>query len=79
MSFYIGQGVTAGDEYRAKAAELRARARRESDAILRAELDNLALAFLRLAAQAQRNNQADIVYETPPPKAADFGSDEFEK
>lgn len=78
MSFYIGQGVTAGDEYRAKAAELRARARRESDANLRAELDNLALAFLRLAAQAERNNQADIVYETPPPKA-NFGSDEFEK
>jgi hypothetical protein len=69
--------VTAGDEYRAKAAELRARARRESDANLRAELDNLALAFLRLAAQAERNNLADIVYETPP--KADFGSDEVEK
>lgn len=70
--------MAAGDEYRAKAAELRTRARRESDANLRAELDNLALAFLRLAAQAQRNNQADIVYETPPPKV-ELGSDEFEK
>ena len=70
--------MTAGDKYRAKAAELRARARRETDANLRAELDNLAMAFLRLAAQAQRNNQADIVYETPAPKA-ELGSDEFEK
>jgi hypothetical protein len=58
--------MTAGDDYRAKAAELRARARREADPALRAELEGLAAGFTRLAIQADRNTQVDISYETPP-------------
>lgn len=52
--------------YRAKASELTARALVERDPAHRAELDALALSYLRLAEQAERNSQNDIVYETPP-------------
>jgi len=58
--------MTSGDHYRAKAAELRARSRREADPSLRAELEGLAAGFARLARQADLNSQADITYETPP-------------
>jgi hypothetical protein len=58
--------MTSGDEYRAKAAELRTRARRENDLSLRAELEGLAAGFARLAMQADRNSRTDIAYETPP-------------
>lgn len=57
--------MTAGDDYRTKAAELRALARREKDPDLRAELEGLAAGYVRLAMQADRNRQADIAYETP--------------
>ena len=63
--------MTAGDDYRTKAAELRARARRERDTNIRSDLDNLARAFVRLAEQADRNSQADISYETPAEKDED--------
>jgi len=63
--------MTAGDDYRTKAAELRARARRERDTNIRADLENLARAFLRLAEQADRNSQTDIFYETPGEKDED--------
>lgn len=59
--------MTTGDEYRVKAAELRARARRETDAAINGELLSLARAYLRLAEQADRNQRLDITYETPPP------------
>ena len=57
-----------GDAYRTKAAELHARARREANPALRAELESLALGYLRLAEQAERNSLTDISYETPPAK-----------
>jgi hypothetical protein len=61
--------MTSGDEYRKKAAELRAKARFESDPVLRPDLEALALSYVRLAEQADRNQQNDISYEPPPPKA----------
>jgi hypothetical protein len=58
--------MAAGDEYRVKAAEMNARARKERDPLIRAEHENLALAYLRLADQADKNAKIDLVYETPP-------------
>jgi len=65
--------VVAGDKYKycAKALELLARAEIESDPQMRAELENLAAAFLRLAEQAERNSQFDLTYELPSPKTDD--------
>ena len=57
------------DEYRVKAAELRAKASRERDPQLRTDLENLANAYLRLAEQAERNQRTDVSYETPPEKS----------
>lgn len=58
--------MPTGDEYRIKAAEMSDRARREANPVVRAEYDNLAMSYLRLADQADRNARSDIVYETPP-------------
>jgi hypothetical protein len=63
--------VVPGDKYCAKARELLARAETESDPQMRAELEKLAAAFLRLAEQAERNSQFDVTYEPPPPKVDD--------
>jgi hypothetical protein len=57
--------MTAGDEYRLKAAELCAKAEQEKNPESRAELENLAFAYLRLAAQAERNSLTDVFYEPP--------------
>ena len=57
--------MTTGDHYRVKVADLRARARRESDPQLRAEFETLAAGYLRLAQQADRNTRLDVSYETP--------------
>lgn len=59
-----------GDEYRLKAAEIDARARQETNPIVRTELDKLALAYLLLAEQADSNARTDLVYETPPERPA---------
>lgn len=56
------------NEYRAKAAELRAIASRESIPLLRDEFENLARAYLRLAEQAEQNEKTDVWYETPSSK-----------
>jgi hypothetical protein len=55
-----------GDSYRIKASDLKAEARQEPSATRRKELDTLAMAYLRLAEQAERNSHNNIVYETPP-------------
>jgi hypothetical protein len=60
--------VSQADEYRIKAAELRAKATREGDPLIQADFQNLALAYIRLALQADRNQQIDVSYETPSPK-----------
>jgi hypothetical protein len=57
--------MPAGDKYRVLAADIQARARKEPDRRTRAEFEYLSLAYLRLADQADRNAQSDIVYETP--------------
>jgi hypothetical protein len=59
-----------GDTYRIRASELNAEAHQESDTQRRAELEKLAMAYLRLADQAERNARNNVVYETPPPQPA---------
>src|SRR5215510_2239245 len=61
----IGGGMAAGDSYRVKALELLARADGESEQTSKAELENLAAAFLRLAEQAERNAALTIEFELP--------------
>jgi len=63
--------MASGDEYLIRAAELLAKAECETDPETRSELENLGLAFLRLAEQARRNSQTDVSYEPPPPKLDD--------
>jgi len=63
--------VTAGAGYRAKALELLGRADVETDLQMRAELENLAAAFLRLAEQAERNTKLTIEFVLPPEKEGD--------
>jgi hypothetical protein len=58
--------MTTGDQYRARAAELSAKAQAETARALRIEYENLALAYLRLADQADRNARTDVVYEPRP-------------
>jgi hypothetical protein len=58
--------MTRADEYRVKAEGMAALARTESDPFQKAEYERLSLAYLRLANQAHRNSQMDVVYETPP-------------
>jgi len=57
--------MTAGDAYRGKAVEFRAKAQVESDLKRKAEFEHLARAYQRLAEQAERNSRLDITYETP--------------
>jgi hypothetical protein len=61
--------MTPADEYRVKAGDLAAFARAESDPFQKAEYERLSMAYLRLADQAERNSQTDVVYETPPAPA----------
>jgi hypothetical protein len=58
--------MPGGDAYRAKAADFAARAITAETPSLRTELEGLALSYLRLAEQADRNSGSDLVYETPP-------------
>jgi hypothetical protein len=63
--------MTTGDGYRAKALELLARADGEIDSQMRAEFENLAVAFLKLAEQAERNAALTIEFELPSTEEAD--------
>jgi hypothetical protein len=63
--------MAVGDNYRAKALELLVRADTEGDLQMRAELENLAAAYLRLAEQAERNSKFDLTYEPPPRRIDD--------
>jgi hypothetical protein len=58
--------MPSADEYRVKAADLNALAKDEPNQITRVNFLHLALAYLRLAEQADKNAATDIVYETPP-------------
>jgi hypothetical protein len=55
------------EEYRRSAAECLRVAEQTADPTAKAELIAMARSWIALAAQAERNSQADIVYETPPP------------
>ena len=57
--------MVPGDQYRVKAAEMAAIARAEADPFQKAEYERLALSYVRLADQADRNAQTDLTYETP--------------
>jgi hypothetical protein len=61
--------MTPAEVYRVKAVEFAAKAKTETDHAIRVQLDALALSYIRLAEQADRNAQSDIVYETPPPQS----------
>lgn len=63
--------MAPGDIYRAKALELLARAEIENSPTIRAEFENLAAAFLRLAEQAKRNAAFAAETELPPKKDSD--------
>ena len=52
--------MNAGDSYRALAAELSAKAKLETGADLAFEMENLALAYRRLAEQADRNSMLSV-------------------
>ena len=67
--------MTTGDEYRGRAANLRAKAQRETNAAVRTEFERLALSYLRLAEQAERNSLTDVVYEWVPPSRKDSAPD----
>ena len=62
-------GEVPGDAYRIKASELNAEARQEPNAARRTELENLAMAYLRLADQAERNALNEM-YGIPSPQRA---------
>ena len=59
--------MSAADNYRAKAAKLFAKAETESNQTVRAEFENLAEAFLRVAEQAERDAAFAAETELPFP------------
>ena len=62
--------MTRRDEYLLRAAELNAMARVEKDPADKFEFENLARAYLRLAKQAERNSQIEIVLRDAVQKEA---------
>jgi hypothetical protein len=54
--------MTPADQYRVKAGDMAALARAETDPFQKAEYEKLSLAYLRLADQAERNSQNDVVW-----------------
>jgi hypothetical protein len=58
--------MDAGNDYRIKAANMHARAQQERNSRVRTELESLALSYLRLADQADRNERSRFVQETQP-------------
>ena len=76
--------MALGDQYRARAAELMAKAQGEFAPAIRREYENLGLAYLRLAEQADRNAFTDVVYEhapeqpgvPPSPQPSEDGTDD---
>ena len=55
--------MTRADEYRHLAKKIRARAAREESPILRAEWENLAEGYVRLAEQTEASEQLDTLYD----------------
>jgi hypothetical protein len=59
--------MTPREVYLVKSADLFAKVESERDPALKADFVNMARAYLRLADQARRNDEADVVREAPPP------------
>jgi hypothetical protein len=55
--------MTRAEEYRHLAKKVRARAAREESPILRAEWENLAKGYVRLAEQTVASEQLDTLYD----------------
>jgi len=55
--------MTPAEQYRALAAKLDAKARAETDPQIRAEWHHLAMNYLRLAKQAERNQASDAAHQ----------------
>jgi hypothetical protein len=55
--------MTPAEQYRALAAQLHSRARDAESTRVRAEWENLAQCYIRLAEQADRNDRLDVTYE----------------
>jgi hypothetical protein len=60
--------VVAGERYRAKALELLAQAENATNSQMKAEFENLAAAFIRLAEQADGDTKLVIEFLLPPEK-----------
>ena len=56
--------MTPADSYRIKAVQLMATARFERTPARRLEVEHLAASYRRLAEQADRNSEIDVVYDT---------------
>ena len=59
------------DEYRRKAAEMRAKAKQATLLSVRRECEALALRYLRLAEMAETNSHTNVAYEPPPVRLRD--------
>jgi hypothetical protein len=57
--------MTPADTYRINAARLMAIARGERTPARRLDLERLAASYRRLAEQADRNSEVDVVYDAP--------------
>ena len=57
--------MTSADRYRALATQCDAKAKQEADWQIRAEWEQMARSYRRLAQQADRNAQTDVTYEPP--------------
>jgi hypothetical protein len=68
-----GHGVGRAEEYRKKAAEFRTQAELVRTNELARRMQEYAAIYLRLADMAERNEDADLVYEPPPPKLNENG------
>jgi len=55
--------MTPAEKYRSLAAKLDAKARAETDPQIRAEWNHLAMNYLRLAQQAERNQASDATHQ----------------
>jgi len=58
--------MATGDGYRVKAADMSAKARDEANPEVRAALDQLVLAYLRLAEHADRNGSHPVETHAAP-------------
>ena len=58
--------MTPAEVYRVKAGDMASLARAETDPVQKAEYEKLSLAYLRLAEQADRNSQNDVVWYPHP-------------